>query len=326
VATRERRARIFLSSAQRADSQEREAVQKLAERIRSELGFDVTLGVERSAPHGVPDDVNSRLDAAEYFVLVDFDLTGSPGKEAPGGWNRSLFSHQEFAIAVYLGLDYLVLAEEGLPPSGGVWSYVVREDPVRFRRDNLEETAIAAIRARVEGVHQWNPGWRRGLAIRRRISGSDDHDWVDWLGNNPPLHAKYFLVEVHNEHRDRTATDVYAYLERYRHVESGRSLDLFPIPLKWNAIKPESTSIPPRSTNGFSALYIFREETETARVGINVFLVDSNSYRDQHVIKGEGTYELDLAVYSREFRPSRKRMILRLGSGADDTELIDPGD
>ena len=325
MADPEPRARIFLSSRQRPDSDETKAIRELAVRLGRELGFDVTLGVERSAPRGVPDDVRDRLESAEYFILIDFDLSSETDRKTRGLWNRSLFSHQEFAIAVFLGLDYLVFVEEGLSDPDGIWSYVVRQPPIKFSRSNLIETVLVSVRTKATSgpkIGRWDNRWRRELRIGRAIRGSDDRGWVEYGGSGSPLRAKYFLVNVRNEHRDRTATDAHAYLEKVVERAIGMVGVPHPLPLKWNALKTEATAIPPKFTTGFSALFMFEHEPAVARIGINPFLIDSNSYNNHYIIRGRGEYDLHFAVYSREFPPARR--MLRLGNGPDDTELFDP--
>lgn len=322
----EPRARIFLSSRQRPDSDESKAIRKLADRLDRELGFDVTLGVERSAPRGVPDDVHDRLENAEYFILVDFDLSSESERRAKGLWNRSLFSHQEFAIAVFLGLEHLVFIEDGLSTPDGIWSYIVRQPPIKFSRRDMVKTVIAAVRSKISrGLPsaRWDNHWRRELRIRRAIRGSNDPGWVQYGGARSPLRAKYFLVDVRNEHRDRTATDAHAYLEKIVEKEIGMTGIPHPLPLKWNALKTEATAIPPKFTTGFSAAFMFEHEPAVARIGTNPYLIDSNSYDNEYIIRGRGEYELHFAVYSREFPPARRKMLLRLGNGPDDTELVD---
>lgn len=322
----EPRARIFLSSRQRLDSDESKAIRELAVRLDRELGFDVTLGVERSAPRGVPDDVHDRLEDAEYFILVDFDLSSETDRKTKGLWSRSLFSHQEFAVAVFLGLDHLVLVEEGLSPPDGIWAYVVRQPPITFRRGNLIETVLAAVRSKVgDGPEnaRWGNRWRRELRIERYMRGSDNSGWVTYGESGSPLRTKYFLVDVRNQHRDRTATDAHAYLERIVERATGMTGIPHPLPLKWNCLRTEATAIPPRFTTGFSAAFMFEHEPAVAHIGINRFLIDSNSYDEEYIIRGRGEYDLHFAVYSKEFPPARRKMLLRLGNGPDDTELID---
>ncbi len=322
----ERPARIFLSSRQRPDSAEAAAIRDLAARLHDDLGFDVSLGIERSAPRGVPDDVRDRLENAEYFILVDFDLSGETDRKAKGLWNRSLFSHQEFAIAVFLGLNHLVFVEKGLTPPDGIWAYVVRPSPIEFVRATVADTVLAAVRSKLNTGpprQRWSNAWRRELRISRTIRRSDDVRWVRYGNEGSTLRAKYFLVDVRNEHRDRTATDAHAYLERIVEKEIEVVGIPHPLPLKWNALKTEATAIPPKFKTGFSALFMLEHEPTVARIGINPFLLDSNSYDNHYIVRGRGEYELHFAVFSREFPPARRKMLLRLGISPDDTELVD---
>jgi hypothetical protein len=297
-------------------------------RIRDELGFDVTVGSQRTQPTGVPEDVNRRLDGAEYFVLVDFDLWRESGRKEEGRPRHSIYSHQEFAIAIHLQLEYLLLAEEGLPNSEGLYGYVVHQDPVRFARADLPRVLVDAIRAKTQlpsMEERWSNDWRRELRIGRSLLGTNNPEgWVLYGAGPFRPQAKYFLAEVSNLHRTLAATDVHAYLER---VVDRRTLEerrLPSLPLKWNALSTESTAIPPRTTTGFSAFLMFSHEAGVATIGVNRFLIDTNSYDDRYRITQPGSYDLHFAVFSREFAPSRKRLVLELRKGADESRLIDP--
>jgi hypothetical protein len=220
-----------------------------------------------------------------------------------------------------------VFVESGLSDPDGIWSYVVRQPPIRFDRHDMTEVVLAAVRSKTTSNPEsarWNNRWRRELRIGRVMRGSDDVGWVDYGGAGSRLRAKYFLVNVRNEHRDRTATDAHAYLEKIVETSVGMTGVPHPLPLKWNALKTEGTAIPPKFTTGFSALYMFQHESAVARIGINPFLIDSNAYDNEYIIRGRGEYELHFAVFSREFPPARRMLRLRLGNGPDDTELFDP--
>jgi hypothetical protein len=323
----EPRARIFLSSSQTQGSPEDDAIRRLGELLHAKLGFDVTLGLNRTVAHGVPEDIRRRLDRSEYFILVDFDLSAQKERNEKRLWNRSLFAHQEFAIAVYLGLDYLVFFEAGLEEPDGVWKYVVKEKAGTFTRKSLERTVLAAVKARTllsEPDRRWNASWRRELAISRALTGTHNPKWIQYGDPSRKKSAKYFLVEVTNHHRDLAATDVHAYLERVVDRSTGVSRRLNSLPLKWNALVTESTSIPPKTTTGFSGVLMFRDEPGIAYVGRNPFLVDTNTYDEEYRIRPEGSYDLHFAVFSREFAPARARLVLKLGRGPRETTLSDP--
>jgi hypothetical protein len=321
------RARIFLSSSQSQGSTEERAIRELAGRLRAEFGFEVTFGLDRTVPHGVPDDVRRRFDKTEYFILVDFNLDEHKERRRNHLWNRSLFAHQEFAIAVYLGLDYLAFFEKGLKEPDGIWRYVVKEKARTFQRRSLVSTVLSAVRTQTrmdDSERRWSPDWRRELTMSRSTVGTHNTGWVQYGPAHQKKWAKYFLVDVSNQHRDLTATDVHAYLERVVDRSSGLPRVLSSLPLKWNALVTESTAIPPRTTTGFSGVLMFKDEPGIAYVGRNPFLVDTNSYDEEYRIHPAGSYDLHFAVFSKEFSPARARLVLKLGRGPGETKLVDP--
>jgi hypothetical protein len=322
------RARVFLSSGQRKGTTATRLMEAAAGRIQEELGFEATVGSQRTQPAGVPEDVSRRLEAAEYFVLVDFDLWKESTRKEEGRPRHSVYSHQEFAIAVHLRIDYLLLAEEGLPEPEGLYGYVVHQNPVRFTRADLPQVLVDAVRAKTQlpsVEERWSNDWRRELRICRSLAGTNNPDgWVLYgSGQFRPL-AKYFLAEVSNLHRTLAATDVHAYLERVVDRRTLEERHLPSLPLKWNALSTESTAIPPRTTTGFSAFLMFNHEPGAASIGVNRFLIDTNTYDDLYRISGPGSYDLHFAVFSREFAPARKRLVLELRNGPDESRLIDP--
>ena len=105
-------AQIFISCGQSKNSDEITIAKDIATRLDN-AGFRTYVAVAEQILQGVAENIFHQLSKSEYFVFVDFKREYL-NSMTPPTHRGSLFSHQELAVAHYLGLDVLALQEKGV--------------------------------------------------------------------------------------------------------------------------------------------------------------------------------------------------------------------
>ncbi|MGA8664230.1 MAG: hypothetical protein WB809_04075 [Thermoplasmata archaeon] len=309
-------ARIFLSSGQTEGTPEADLVIDVQHKLE-DLGFEVTIATGTTVPRGVWPEILRRLRESEYFILIDFRRRGLPGRPLPDGWNRSLVSHQELAVALSHETPFLAFTEEGMLGRVGALR-MVPSATIQFKRSNLVQKVQEAVSSAI-----WRPDWRNELQLTRTTRDSDNQDWVRFGPGPTYLGAKYYQIGVRNANGTTLATDVHAFLESWSGGPSRRRTVLSPLlELKWDAVAPRTVSIPAGTTRRFSAIILFKHEPGVAQLGVNFLLIDSNAFREECRFTPTGKYRMNFVVYSREFAPARQTFELRLGLDPEHTELV----
>jgi hypothetical protein len=310
------RARIFLSSGQTEGTAEVALVFEV-QRCLERMGYEVTDATGTTVPRAVWWEVLRRLRETEYFILVAFRRKRQGKDPLTDGWDRSLLSHQELAIALSRETPFLVFSVEGLPSRVGALR-MVPSTLVPFVRSNLVERVGKSV-----ADSAWRSDWRNELRLARPLRGTDNTEWVRFGPGPTYLSAKYFHIGVTSVNRTVLATDVHAFLESWSGGPSVAPTTLSPLlELKWDAVTPRAVSIPTGTTRRFSALLMFREQPDVAQLGVNFLLMDSNALRDECRFTPPGIYRLNFVVYSREFAPARQTFELKFGHGHEDSELV----
>jgi hypothetical protein len=106
-------ARIFVSCGQSENSDEIGIAGAVGTELR-QLGFEPWIAVANQTLSGIQEFVFDALKNSEYFIFLDFKRERLEGTSFRG----SLFSHQELAIASFLGLELLAFRESGTKLEG----------------------------------------------------------------------------------------------------------------------------------------------------------------------------------------------------------------
>jgi hypothetical protein len=163
------RARVFISCGQNKDSDE----PKLAEEIRTKLtslGFDPYVAVAEQSLRGLIENLFEQLSQSEYFLFVDFKRERLDGTDVHRG---SLFSHQELAVASFLGIEVLAFQEQGIKLTDGILGFIQANAISFSERNRLPEMVFDYVQQRMaEG--RWDPRWRNELALERRPEDFSD--------------------------------------------------------------------------------------------------------------------------------------------------------
>lgn len=316
-----RKARVFISSGQ-SEGQERE----IANHVRDELermGYEPYVAVNEQSLGAINDNIFRRLVDTEYFIFIDFKRD----KLEDSSYRGSLFSHQELAIATFLGKDPLIFQEDGVRKDDGILK-AIQGNAFPFSDRNLLPDAIPN-KVKRRG---WTSTWRNELVIERNekeyletvqyshnitavMSYAMEHK--DELGKK----TRWYRLEVRNCHDRKIAFNCVVYLESYRNVEKDDEPKSIPaIELKWAYVKAPSVMIPPRSSRLVDAFHVSPNNPGEIFLGINTFLTDYET-EAQHTLKGPGKFEVNFIVHSSDFPSVRATLILEIGSLIEDIKF-----
>jgi hypothetical protein len=315
------KARVFISSGQ-IEGPERD----IANQVRDELeriGFEPYLAVNEQSLGAINDNIFRRLVDAEYFIFIDFKRE----KLEDGSYRGSLFSHQELAIATFLGKDPLIFQEQGVRSDDGILK-AIQGNAFEFSDRNLLSDAIPN-RVRKRG---WTATWRDELVIERH-----ENEYLDTIQYSHNITAvmayamehpddlgkktRWYHLEIRNYHDRKIAFNCVVYLESYRNVEKDDEPTPVPaIELKWAYVRAPSVMIPPRSSRSVDAFHVYPNDPSEIFLGINTFLTDYET-KSQHTLKGPGKFEVNFIVHSSDFPSVRDTLLLEIGTKLDDIKF-----
>jgi hypothetical protein len=288
------RARVFISCGQSKDTDEVQIASGIRDRL-GELGFDTYIAVAEQTLLGVRENIFERLRKSEYFIFVDFKREKLSGSRLHRG---SPFSHQELAIASFLGIDVLAFQERGVKPTDGLLQFL-QTNCIPF----TDKHTLPNLVADFVGQRRWDPRWRNELILEA----------------SPPVVTdsfKAFHVRVRNHHREKLAVNCLAYLESAIKLPCTR-IPLETIEFKWAATRLPSVSIAAGGMRLFDAFFIRPAQPNNVLFQV---LTDTAGYVPQlpHEV---GEYELSYIVRAENFPEARGRFILDLRSSLAETSL-----
>jgi hypothetical protein len=307
----ELRARVFISCGQSKEADERVTAHAIAERLKA-LGFDPWIATEEQTLDGIKEHIFERLSNSEYFLFVDFK------REQLGTACRgSLFSHQELALASYLGVDVVAFQETGVKLEG-LLAFIGGNATPFGDRARLPIDVENEVRRRLS-TGQWDSHWRNEIVLEREPAQSQDVP-VEWTGpGEVPIRKRkrFFHIVVRNRHRHKAVTNCYVYLEKAIKLNTSREQSFSAFELKWEGYRFPYVNIPPEKQRRFDAFSIFHDSPTHLRF--------SEMFSDWSGVvpslQGEGRYELHYLVLSSDFPPARGSFILTLASAIDSTTL-----
>jgi hypothetical protein len=300
----QRRARIFISCGQNKYSNEVAIANQIVARLEK-LGFAPYIAVEEQTLRGLKGNIFRQLRRSEYFIFVDFKREKLEGEDAYRG---SLFSHQELALASYLDIEVLALQEDGVKKNDGILGFL-QTNAIRFTdADRHLLPSVIADNVRERG---WDPNWRNELVLER-----DPKQFTDPFVRNVGKSARFFHINVQNLHRDRIATNCFAYLEKATKLNPSTKIDIRTVEIKWRGYTLPNAHILPQTTRDFDAFFIYHDVPEVLQFQ---FFTDASEFIPQ--IAGAGTYRLEYVVVSDNFPPVRGTFTLDLSGSLESTVL-----
>ena len=295
------KARVFISCGQ-ASGEEQTAARKIGE-VLAGLGFDYYVAVQEASLVGLKENVFRQLEESEYILFVDFKRDQLANRDVFRG---SLFSHQELAVAAYLGLDWLPFRQEGVERQG-IMSFIQANAVTFSSADELPQL----VRTHVERVG-WNPAWKNALRIDGPSAPIDakvmDLEYAS--GGSEPLNARFYHLEVMNRNPRKLALSCTAYVERVSGVARR------PVELRWAGFDNPAATILPASSRPLDAGFVLHPQPA-------VFSFHSFSTSSQFTapVRGPGEFEVEYVVVSDGFPPARATFTITLGMTLDDVKI-----
>lgn len=255
------RAQVFISSGQTKGSDEEYTVERIRNRLE-QMGYSPYVAIQEHTAKGLKDNIFRKLEDSEYFLFIDFKRE----KLEPGEYRGSLFTHQELALAVYLGKKILVFQENGIKRTDGILGSIQANSIPFSDRQHLH----VIIAEEIENSDDWEPDWKEKLVIERpnekesmdvtMISGSKP------MGVNGP--CRCYHITVKNRHNSKMAVDCVAYLRRSKNKSTNEPPKEYePIELKWMGTTTPRTVIPSNFHRNIDALIIPHEKPNVAYFG-----------------------------------------------------------
>jgi hypothetical protein len=262
-------AKIFLSCGQRQDLDEIRYGVAVRDALKK-LNFEVFYAKEEQEPLGLTQVIFRELETADYYVLLDFEREALfsnastfqtfPATEMVVGLTQnllrrgSLFTHQEFAIACFLGLEIAAFRESGIEELTGVVGAVMG-NPIPFQRK--EPTDLANLVVDYIQKRDWSLTSRHRLALS--IAG--DHPVA---ALNPTFGDDlYYHLNVKNLHNRKAATNCYAYIDRIVDLNNeGADTQIKTCELKWEGTELQGVRISPLGSRGLDACIFNRRENK----------------------------------------------------------------
>lgn len=301
------RARVFISCGQRGPEA------RIAARIRDGLrdhGFCPYLAIQAHSSRSLTEEIYRRLRTAEYFLFIDFKRDHLPDEKSVR-YRGSLFSSQELGIASFLGTDILPFLEEGIAREGIL--DCIQGNPIAFSdRESLPDLVFSNIRSQ-----GWDPTSRKELVFDRNPAQHEDAVWPDRSV------ARYFHIRLINRHRSETANDCRVFLTRWKDLIRGKTFEPEPVELKFKHVTSPMVSIVPNRPRAFDAVIVPHEKPTIALAGVlNPVGVDSGRAVFEHTFEGPGDFDLEFAVWSREFAEATVEARLHLGRLVKEATLL----
>lgn len=310
------KARVFISCGQTKGTDEVEIAKKIAENLE-ELGYDSYIAVEEQTLRGVKENIFQRLEESEYFIFIDFKrellCRALPTPSRAEQHRGSLFSHQELAIATFLGHQVLAFQEDGVKKDDGILGYI-QANCIPFQ----DRTVLPSLVIEKMIERDWIPNWRNELALDR------NENYFEPARSPNEGVGHWYHIKVSNNHSMKIARNCVAFVEKVTDLISGEIKIFDYLELKWKGVITDKISIPPKTHRFLDAFHVNYSNPTIAWLGLNPFIVDWQGHRQTFNIAGAGTYDIDYIVFSDGFSPVRATFRLQIGCGVQDIQFILP--
>jgi len=273
-------AKVFISCGQSSEEEIRTA-KELEEWFKGK-GYQPYVAKQAQSIYDVNRAIIEELESADYYVFIDFKRE----QLNSGKYGGSLFTHQELALAYYLGFDNVILLQQEGVVLEGFLKYVLGNSvPFRSHED-------AVSRVKEEVPKRWSPDFSRrrlpALGEKPEEPGIyQDHTGI-WLRYWRGLH-------IHNKSKTRSASNVIAVLLDLK-VNGKTKEDTDRTALKWAGQRYSAAVIPPGLNYSFDAFAV------AARNPSHVYL---HSVADLHprrpIIEEAGEHHLTYLVHAEGF-------------------------
>lgn len=293
------RAQVFISCGQREDLGEIQIVDKIASVIANE-GFEPYVAAKQQTLRGLKENIYDRLAESEYLLFIDFRREQLSGSQ-PLMYRGSVFSQQELAVAAHHDIEVIAFQEEGVKSLEGILEFMQANCMKFSDRSELPAKIVDAIR-----VRGWSADWRNRLTIDSSVS-------VDRNVLRLPeqIQGDFYHLIVRNNHRSKTARNVYGYLDSVMEAETGASVVFEAAEFKWAGYTLPNATIPAKKARKLDALWIPYPIPNTPQ--FNVF---TDSTRFVPTLNGPGKWLLKYSVICDTLPGDSRTFVLSLDGTA----------
>jgi hypothetical protein len=305
------KAQIFLSSGQRPE--ERKIAEAIAAKLRSLFRVFITSEVETCKE--LLEVIHPALLDSDYFVFVDFLREELKGP-SPARSRGSLYSHQELALAFYLGIDLAAFRETGVEFPAGMSSTILGngKEFSAADRSKLDEIVFEVVEKKVrEGL--WSTKTRNQLELQFS-------DGPVYECQNATRNLNYYHISVENLHYRKRATNSSAYIERL--VINGTPKTLKPVELKWRLIPFPNVSIWPKGSKLGNIREFDAFVVEFGSPNKIIFESLTDAPKADWTFDEQGVYEVTYVVQSDQFEDSRFTLVFNFTGGQNVTMQSGP--
>ena len=316
------RARVFISCGQQKESDEIRVARDIAEKLDM-MGFEPYIAVAEQTLKGVKENIFQKLGESEYIIFVDFKrerlFTSENDRFEDTKRHRgSLFSHQELAIATYLGIECMAFQEEGVKKDDGILRFI-QANCIPFTDTDRHSLADAVAKKVKEAG--WKASWRNELVLTREGARQyEDVNQVDRDGRKQDS-ARFYHMKVVNHHQKEIARNCAVYLEKIENLPTGEVVTPELVEFKWKGLLTSTVNIPPRQSRYIDAFHINYTMPKTVNLGINQFIVDYSGYYATYTLWTAIDHRLSFVIFSENFAPVRRIFRLHMGDKLDDVEF-----
>lgn len=294
------RAQVFISCGQREDLGEIELADRLSAAL-AEAGFEPYVATKQQTLRGLKENIFERLAESEYFLFIDFKREQIAGIEQTY-YRGSVFSQQELSVASHLDIDVIAFQEEGVKPLEGVLAFMQANCIPFSDRTTLPTQVMKVVRDR-----GWSANWKNSLSIEANIG---IHRNVLRLPEN--VQADFYHLIIKNNHRHKTARNVYGYLESVTNVTTGARIDFEGAEFKWAGYTLPNATIPAGRTRKLDAFWIAHPNPNAPQ--FNAF-TDSTQFVPR--LLGPGEWRLVYTVMSDTVLGASREFRLHLDGSVD---------
>lgn len=283
-------AKVFISCGQREG--ERQIAAKIAEWLKEkEQGFVVYVAKERQTLQDVNNGIIGELATSDYYLMIDFQRELITGNEliADNEYRGSLFTHQEMALAYYMGYnDHFIALRHEQVKLEGIAGFLLANAKT-FRQN---EDVFGLVKDEVKG-RGWSHTFSRQLIVDAVSPGPKaPFRYLDHTGD---YFIKPWYGYIKNCRRREAAVNTIVRLHSMRVPGSDPKHPDSAI-LKWAGQMGYECAIFPEDSKSFSLFHI--DAKEPARV----FLASAaDSHPREPIINSAGIYILKYQVLATAF-------------------------
>lgn len=264
-----RKAKLFLSCGQNSSFGEPEWAKQVESKL-TELGFEVFYAVEERNGRSLTENIFAELREADYYLFIDFkreelvqrrqrSKSNAALGKPPKLFRGSLFSHQEFAIACFQGLEILAFREVGVEPLTGVIGVVMANSISFQHRAELPNKVYEEVLRKLKENE-----WSKTSQNRLQITAAQDNGKIDEQTNPETQRVRrlsHYHINVANLHHRKAATNCFAYVEEIFDLRKGvRAGPTYTCELKWEGTMLQGVRIGPESKRGVDSFIVLHEQ------------------------------------------------------------------